>query len=451
MFKKKTPENTMFTGKQILNLIIPLVIEQFFMVTVGMTDSIMTAFFGEDAVSGVSLVDTINVLLINIFAALATGGAVIVGQHIGRNDNKNACKAADQLMIFTTLSSVIIMALIYMFKPFILDVVFGSITPEVKHNSDIYLMIVAASIPFIAVYNGASAVFRSMGNSKIPMTTTLIMNAINVCGNAVLVYIFQIGVAGVAIPTLISRIAGAAIVVALLRKQELPVHISKPFCFKPDFSVIKKILYIGVPNGLENSMFQLGKILVLSLVSVFGTASIAANAVSNAIASFQILPGTAIGLALITVVSQCIGAGRPDQAKYYTKKLMKIAYIAMIATNLLIDLSLPLILYIYNLTPETANLTYEILIYHSVCALLIWPLSFTLPNTLRSAGDVRFCMIISIASMWLCRITLAFVLASWLGMGVMGVWIAMTIDWAVRAAFFIYRYAKGKWQNIKIM
>ncbi|WP_286165650.1 MATE family efflux transporter [Clostridium facile] len=436
----------MFDNQMLVKLIIPLIIEQFLTVTVGMADSVMIASVGEAAVSGVSLVDTVNILLINVFAAMATGGAVVAGQYLGQKRQKEACKAADQLVLFITFFSIIIMVLMYLCKNWILHGVFGKIDSDVMGYANTYLVIVSLSIPFIALYNGGAALFRTMGNSNISMIITLIMNIINVIGNAILIYRFQMGVAGAAIPTLFSRIVAAILIIVLLRKQNLLVHLTKPFQFKLNFHFIKKILRIGIPNGLENSMFQLGKILVLSLVAGFGTASIAANAVSNTIANFQILPGMAIGLATITVVSRCVGAGDYEQVRFYTRKLLRITYLSMILINIIIDLGLPLILWIYNLTPETGMITKQLILYHSICCVTIWPFSFTLPNTLRASNDVRFCMVTSIVSMWVWRIAFSFVLAQFLHLGVFGVWVAMTIDWLFRAICFVIRYRGSRWQ-----
>ncbi|WP_148410152.1 MATE family efflux transporter [Murimonas intestini] len=440
----------MFTNKQLRQLIIPLIIEQLLSVTVGMADSVMIASVGEAAVSGVSLVDTVMVLMINIFAALATGGAVVAGQFIGHRREEDACRAADQLVIFTLILSVGVMAVMYAGQNLILNGVFGSIEADVMGHAKTYLLIVTASIPFIALYNCGAALFRSMGNSKISMQTSMMMNAINITGNAVLIFGLKLGVAGAAIPTLVSRIAAAALIMALLRRQNQQVHISKPFSWKPDRRMIQKILHIGVPNGLENSMFQLGKILVLSLVATFGTASIAANAVSNTIAMFQILPGMAVGFAILTVVSQCVGANDYEQAKIYTKKLIKLVYICMVGMNILVVAALPFIIKIYNLSELTGRITTQIIIYHALCCVTIWPMSFSMPNTLRASNDVRFTMVISIISMWTFRIAFSYLLGQFLGMGVFGVWVAMTIDWLFRAICFTVRYIKGKWKLQRI-
>ncbi len=437
----------LFDNHALTVLIVPLIIEQLLAVLVGMADSIMVASVGEAAVSGVSLVDSIMILLINVFAALATGGAVIAGQYLGQRRLEKAREAADQLIWFSTLSAVAIMVLMYLAKGFILHVVFGQITREVYGYANTYLLIVTASIPFLAMYNAGAAIFRTMGNSKVSMQVSIIMNVINVCGNAILIYGFHLGTEGVAIPTLVSRAVAAILILKLVTNQNQAIYVKKSLKYQFQGDMVKRILYIGVPNGLESSMFQLGKIMVLSLVSTFGTSAIAANAVSGTVASFQILPAVAINLAVTTVISRCVGAREYEQAKYYTKKLHMIAYISITGSVTFVLALLPVIIQAYHLTEKTATAASQILTLHGLCAIVMWPIAFTLPNVLRAAGDVKFPMIASILSMWFCRIVLSYVIGKYMGVGVLGVWIAMIIDWVVRAVCFVIRYRSGRWKD----
>lgn len=445
--KKVNQSQYLFDNKELAALIIPLVIEQLLAVLVGMADSIMIASVGEAAVSGVSLVDQIMVLLINIFSALATGGAVIAGQYLGHRKKEAACESANQLVWFVTLCAIVITGIVYAGKYVILHGIFGRIEADVMHHADVYLMIVAMSIPFIAMYNAGAAVFRTMGNSKVSMGVSLIMNIINVGGNALLIYGLHMGTEGVAIPTLISRIVAAVIIIVLLCNDKQEIHIKKTWRYRMNWSHVKKILMVGVPNGLENSMFQLGKILVLSLVSSFGTYAIAANAVGNAIAMFQILPGMAINLSVTTVIARCVGAGDYEQVRYYNKKLILITHAGMMIMSLGVFAVLPLILHAYHLSDVTAEATRQIIYFHGISAMLIWPSSFTLPTTFRAAGDVKACMYISMISMWVFRVAFSFLLGKYLRMGVFGIWVAMVIDWAFRAVCFWIRYFKGHWRQ----
>ena len=436
----------LFSNQDLKKLIVPLLIEQFLAIFVGLADSIMVASVGETAVSAVSLIDTVMILLINLFTALATGGAIVAGQALGRQHKEDGCEAVEQTLLFSFFFSLFITALMYAGKWFVLHVVFGRIEPEVMDNCNIYLMIVTASIPFLAVYNTGAAMFRAMGDSKTPMLMSLAMNGMNLTGNAIFLYGLGWGVEGAALPTTVSRVFAGVWMLFLIRNPQKILHARTLLGIRLKWPVLKKILHIGIPYGMENSMFQLGKILVMSLVSRFGTISIAANAVANSVAAFAILGGSSIGLALSAVVAQCVGANDYEQVRYYTKKLMKYAYVSLIGMNILIILILPFIIRIYNLSPETGQLARQIITYHSVFAMMIWPLSFTLPNTLRAANDVAYCMWVAIGSMWIFRICFSYVLAQYLGLGLLGVWMAMTTDWLVRSIFFVIRYRGRRWE-----
>ncbi|MFQ8602202.1 MAG: MATE family efflux transporter [Anaerovoracaceae bacterium] len=437
----------MFSNKFLIKLLWPLFIEQFLVFAVGLVDSIMVASVGEAAVSAVSLVDSVMVLIITVMTALATGGAVVVGQFLGQSKDGEARQAGDQLILFIIMFSVFIIAVMYAFKNFILSVVFGNIEEDVMAYCNTYYIIVVASVPFIAVYNAGAALFRSVGNSQMSMKISFLMNGINVAGNAMLIYGFNRGVEGVAIPTLVSRVVAAFIVFRCLKNQEFEMHISRRFVYRPDWKLIKNILKIGVPNGVENSMFQLGKLILLSMISGFGTAAIAANAVGNAVAMIAVLPGMSVGYGIVSVISRCVGSGDYNQVRYYTKKLMKWVYYLMIAVNVIIIFLTPFILKIYGLSETTADIAGKIIIFHSFWAITIWPLSFSLPNMLRAAGDVMYTMIIGVGSMWIFRICFGIVLGLAMGFGVFGVWIAMIIDWAIRAICFIIRYRSGRWKH----
>ena len=445
----KIPENYLFNKEALRKLIIPLFIEQFLMIFVGLVDSIMVSSVGEAAVSAVSLIDTIMVLLINIFTALATGGAIVAGQALGMKKKEQGCDAVEQTLLFSTAFSVFIMLAVYTGKWFILHVVFGKIEPDVMQNCNTYLMIVTASIPFMAIYNSGAAMFRAMGDSKTPMLMSLAMNSMNLVGNAILLYGLGWGIEGAALPTTLSRAFAGLWMLLLICNRNKVLHSRNLLTIRLKWPVLKRILHLGIPYALENSMFQLGKVLLLSLVSGFGTASIAANAVSNSVCSFAILGGMSMGYALSAITAQCVGAGDYTQVRYYTRKLLKYAYCALLLTNILIVLLLPAIIYVYHLSPETGNMARAIITYHAILSTLIWAPSFTLPNTLRAANDVEFCMCISIASMWIFRIGFSYILAKYAGWGVFGVWVAMTIDWAVRAIFFIIRYRGKKWIHIQ--
>ena len=438
----------LYTYKDLRKFSVPLVFEQLLAILVGMVDTVMIAGVGEAAVSGVSLVDTINILIINITAALATGGAVVAGHFLGQKDSVSASRSAWQLVLFSIWLSLIV-TIIFMaaHKP-LLGAVFGQVEAEVMESATTYLVITAISICPLAIYNSCAALFRAMNDSRTTMLIAIVMNLINLAGNAILIYGVKIGVAGAAIATTASRTAAAVIILFLMFHSDKEINFRGQASWKIDFTLVKKILYIGIPNGLENSLFQLGKILLLSLISTFGTYAIAANAVCNTLACFNVLPGQAINLALLSVAAMCIGAGDYGQARYYTKKLMWIAIGFTGALSVALAALAPWILKIYQLTPQTEGLAAEILRWHALLAVLFWVPSFTLPNTLRAAGDVIWSMVIAIVSMWVFRIGFAYIFSFYFDGGLLGVWIAMTIDWAFRGICYGLRYHGHKWERL---
>ena len=448
--KALNEQHMLFSSSDLKHLIIPLIIEQLLGVTIGMADTMMVANVGETAVSGISLVDSLNVLLIQVFGAMATGGAVVASQYLGRKERHNACAAAKQLIYVTTFIALAVAAFAIIGGKTLLSFIFGSIEPAVMQNAQTYFWLSALSYPFLAIYNAGAALFRSMSNSRVSMKISVLINLINVTGNAVFIYVFHMGVAGAGLASLLSRATAAVIVMILLRNKGNLIYIEKLFSYRFDFSMVKSILRIGVPSGLENGMFQVGKVLVSSLISRFGTVAITANAIGTNFASFECIPGSAVGLAMITVIGRCVGAQDYEQARYYAKKMMKITYILMTCVSVFIVLLCTPIAKLYNPSPETLKLAVWCAIYHSINVCITWPMSFALPNILRAAGDVKFTMTTSIVSMWTCRIAASYLLALGLGLELKGVWIAMTLDWVVRGACFLWRFLSGKWETKKL-
>lgn len=447
----------LFSRQALVRLMIPLVIEQLLLMTVGMADTMMVTIAGEAVVSGISLVDNINILLINAFSALATGGAVVAAQYLGRQEPENACSAAKQLLYVVLAAAAVLTGAALLLRGHILRLLFGGISQETMDAALVYFLLTAAAYPFIAVYNAGAALFRAMGNSKVSMLNSLIVNVINIGVNAVLIFGFQMGAAGAGIGTLVSRVAGAVIITAMLTSRAYPVHLERPLHPGLKWGTVKSILGVGVPAGVENSMFQIGKLLVLRLVTSFDVgvdlavvgSSVAANAISSSICAFTNVPGQAVGLGMVTVIGQCMGAGDHEQAAGYTKKLLTAAYCAMGVTCLGLFLGAPGLASLASLTPATAAISVRLMRWHAVFAILFWAPSFALPNALRAAGDAKFTMVVAMLSMWICRIGMSQLLApAWgLGLGVLGVWIAMFADWIVRSVFFLGRFAGGKWEE----
>ena len=430
----------MFTRDQLIKLLAPLIVEQILTVLVGMADVVMVAAVGETAVSGVSLVDSISILIIQIMGAMATGGAVVCSQYLGKRQVRDAGTAAGQLVFVTLAISMAVTVAALAGNRHLLAVIFGQVEQEVMDNAQTYFWITALSYPFIGLYNACAALFRSMGNSKVSMFTALVMNGINITGNAICVFGLKMGVAGVAYPTLISRMTAAVLILILLQNRHNALRIRKIRALRPHPRMIRTILSIGIPGGLESGMFQFGKIFLQSLVSSLGTASIASYAVACSLVTLLYLPGNALGLGLITIVGQCVGAGKPKEAMHYTRLLLGINYLILAVISTAMFFGTDWLVSVYNLSSEAAAISHVLLRAHCA-AMILWPAAFTLPNALRAAMDARFTMMVSVFSMWAFRIGFAYVFVNLFKLGVPGVWYGMFIDWAFRAAVFLARFS----------
>ena len=447
----KTPEGYLYSNKALLYLFFPLIMEYALEFFVGFADSIMVASLGEVAISGVSLVDALMQLIIFSFSALATGGSVVAGQYLGNKQIDKAQNASTQLVWFSAVLAIILMIGVIFLREILISVLFGQIEVDVWHNADIYLEIVALSIPFIALYNAGASIFRVTNNATLPMQIMIVCDILNVAGNAFCIFYLGWDVRGVAIPTLISRMLSAVIILHFILKEDYKLHIKRTLKHKFDTLMLRKVLTVGIPSGIENGLFQLGRVLILSLVSTFGTMAIAANSVGFSVGVFSVLPGFAINLGLTAVISNCVGANDYEQARYYNKKCLLIVIISHIVINLLLFALLPTILGVYNLSAGTAELAIKMIIWHGIFAMFIWPLAFTLPATFRGAGDSKSVMYISLAVMFTCRLGLAYVIAVWMDVGVFGTWIAMFIDWFVRSGIYICRYFSDKWTEYRVV
>ena len=438
--------NRLFSNRQLVKLIIPLVIEQGLTILVGMCDGVMVSSVGEAAISGVSLVDMINAVILVLFAALATGGAVVTSQLLGAQQLEKARQSAGQLVTLAAALGTVMMVLCLIFARGLLRLFFGSIDQAVMDAGLIYLRITALSFPFIALYNAGAAIFRSVGNSKVSMQVSLLMNAINVLGNALCIFVLKMGVAGVAVPTLVSRAVAAALILMLASRRNQTLYLESGALYPIDHKMMGKILGIGIPSACENSFFQFGRLLVVSMIALFGTTQTSANAVANTLDSMGIVVGQAMGLAMVTVVGQSVGAGDKAQASYYVKKLMIWSILLLGICNALIILFADQLIGLYSsLTPETVELTKLLVWMHAFSAIVLWAISFVLPNALRAANDVQFTMWVGIGSMVAFRILGSWILCVQLGWGAVGVWIAMILDWICRVSFFLTRTLSGKW------
>ena len=447
----RTMKDRLFTDHQLRRLIWPLVIEQFLAILVGLVDTIMVSSFGDAAVSGLSIVDNINMMLITIFSALATGGTVIASQYLGQWQRKEASESIKQLVYAMLFISGFISLICLLFQKQILVGLFGNVENEVMENAITYFWLSCLSYPGLALYNCGAAAFRAQGNSKISMNCSLFMNGFNIVGNAILIYGFQMGVAGAGAATLVARWLGMLVILKALKNKELPIHIDSYWHYHPNKKMIKAILSVGIPSGFENGLFQAGKIMVQRIVTTLSTVGIAAYALTNNMCALMCIPGLAIGLAMITVVGQCAGKEDYVQARYYIKKLMKYTYVSMIALDILLCLLTPIIFKMYSISTEAKELARICTIIHTFMAITVWPAAFTLPNALRASNNAQFTMIVSVLTMFIFRIGGAYVFVEIMGFGLEFIYIAMLIDWIFRAGIFILFYRSGKWEKEKIV
>ena len=452
MSTTQKPINPLFTRQALVALLLPLIAEQALSVTIGLADTLMVSSVGEAAVSGVSLVDSFNTLMIQVMSALATGGAVVTSQYIGHREPKNAKAAAAQILFVLASFSLVVAAVVVVGRHTILRGIFGSIDADVMRYAETYFLLSALSYPFIGLYNAGAALFRAQGNSKISMLSSLVMNVINIGGNAVLIYGFGMGVLGAALASLVSRAVSCLVVLWLLQRPACPLRVDGLRALAPDGGLIRRILRVGIPAGIENGMFQIGKLSVSSLTSTLGTAAIAANAVANTASTFLNIPANAVGMAALTVVGQCLGAGEKEQAVYYSRRLLLTAYCGAWVMNLSAFLfANRFVISLFNLSPEAQTMALQVMVWFNFVSLFFWPSSFTLPNILRAAGDARFTMAVSILSMWVFRVGFCYVMVLGFHGRLLSIWMGMFLDWVFRSLCFFVRFARGRWMEQSVI
>ena len=452
MSTTQKPINPLFTRQALVALLLPLIAEQALSVTIGLADTLMVSSVGEAAVSGVSLVDSFNTLMIQVMSALATGGAVVTSQYIGHREPKNAKAAAAQILFVLASFSLVVAAVVVVGRHAILRGIFGSIDADVMRYAETYFLLSALSYPFIGLYNAGAALFRAQGNSKISMLSSLVMNVINIGGNAVLIYGFGMGVLGAALASLVSRAVSCLVVLWLLQRPGCPLRVDGLRALAPDGGLIRRILRVGIPAGIENGMFQIGKLSVSSLTSTLGTAAIAANAVANTASTFLNIPANAVGMAALTVVGQCLGAGEKEQAVYYSRRLLLTAYCGAWVMNLsAFFFANRFVISLFNLSPEAQTMALQVMVWFNFVSLFFWPSSFTLPNILRAAGDARFTMAVSILSMWVFRVGFCYVMVLGFHGRLLSIWMGMFLDWVFRSLCFFVRFARGRWMEQSVI
>ena len=447
--KFSSPENgkfTLFSNRDILKLVIPLFFEHLLFILVGSADTLMVAGLGEASIAAVSLVNMFNNCIFSIIFALATGGSVVVSQYLGSHNFIRANESAKQLLIAVSIIGVLLLIGGEVFLNEIVQLFYGNLAPDVHAGVVSYFRIILMTIPAVALYSGCSALFRAMNRTRSTMYISSIGNVVNVIGNALLIYVVKMGVAGAALATLISRIVSVTIILFLITDRNAMVFVDFKKGFRLSWMLVKKILLIAIPSGIENGVFQFGRILVLGLIATYGTREIAANAVANTLDIFGCLCGSIFSLAVVTVIGRAVGAGDEEQIRYYVRKMMKWAYSAHILWSIIILALTPLFLKCFSkIDVETRQLAFYLILIHNGLGMIMWPVSFVFPNILRSMNDVRVTMCISVVSMLVVRVGCSYLIAGWINSGVLAVWIAMFFDWIVRSSGFLLRYRSGAW------
>ena len=450
----------MFSGRDLIKLLIPMILSSILSLMVGTADSMMVARAGEAAVSGVSLVGAVDNVIMIAFTAMVTGGSVCVSHALGSGDKKACCECAKQLIYVATGIALAITVIASVFRAPLLDILYGSAADDVIKNANSYMRIIVLSFPLLAYNNSGYALLRTMGDTLTSLKLSLLMNVLNIVGNAILIIGCGLGVTGAALATFTARMVNSVIITVILHNRKRPVHVENMLRYRPDRDIIRRIMGIGIPHGIENSMVQLGRLFTQTLVSTMGTAGIAANSVASTISNYLWVIGGTISNASITVVGRCYGAKKYDEAKYYAKKLLSWNYMSVWFVAIMSSLLGRQIIGIYSLSTEAATLAYKIILFHGVVAMLMHPLAYNLPSIFKAAGDSRFSMYISVPAMWVVRIGFAYLLAPesitvfgltipCAGMGIMGVWVAMSANWLVRAVFFTMRFVRGTWLKAK--
>lgn len=441
----------MFTNEDLRKMIVPLFFEQLLVMLVGIADTFIVSYVGETAVSGVSLVNMFNTVFIYLFTALASGGAVMISQYIGNKDRKNAILSSSQLLMFSTIFSIVIAVLVCIANEWLLRLMFGQVDQAVMESCVTYLRISAYSYPALAIYNAGAAMQRSLCKTKVTMYISIIANIINVIGNVVGVFVLKAGVAGVAYPSLFARLFSAIAITILCFKTNQEAYYTKEDVMTWDAPMLSRILKIAIPNGIENGIFQLVKVVLGSVVALFGTYQIAANGIAQSIWSLAALVGSAMGPVFITVIGQCQGAQDNEATQYYFKKLMKITLIFSIAWNAIVFALTPIFMQFYAVSEQTKELVIILVLIHNVFNTVAFPFSGPLSNGLRATGDVKYTMIVSIASTVGGRLVLSIILGVYCHMGVIGIAYAMCLDWTIRAVIFYMRYRSGQWKEFQLV
>ncbi len=444
-------QRQIFTNSILKAMIVPLVVEQLLQMVVGLADTMMVSYAGEAVVAGVGLDTMIYTIFIYLFTAISAGGSVVVAQYIGSKDRSNGNLAASQIFHLAGVVSVVCMVLMLFFGSALLQIMYPATELETMAACKTYMWIVALSFPANAIYNAGAALYRTMGKTSVTMKVSLLANIVNVIGNAIGIFVLHAGAAGVAWPTTISWYVAAIVMTVLCFRENQEVRVELKRMLRLDTRMSKRILGVAIPNSVESTLFQAAKVVLGILVATFGTSQIAANSTGQTFWSLAACMGTSMSTVFITVIGQCVGARDEAAAEWYMRKLTRMSVVLAVIWNAAVMALTPLLLPLYDLSSHTKYLILVIVAIHNLFSATVQPFAMPLSSGLRAAGDVKFTMWSSIFCTVVCRTFLSFLLAKWLGMGVIGIALAMALDWCIKAGLDIWRFKSGKWKNKRVI
>lgn len=436
-----------FPNKRLMKLLVPLLVEQSILVAVSFIDAIMLSSIHQDAYSAISLVDMINLLVMQVFMAIGAGGAIVAAQLVGKKDRDGALNTANQTVMLVLAVSVTLAALTLVLNNWLLRFIYPSTSESIMGYARQYFALSAISYPAYALFNSGANLLYAQSNSRSSMVAAFSMNLLKVLLNLLFIRVFSLGVWGIGLATILSRVLGAYMVTRVLLDPHSQIHYRKPLNFKALLHFERRILKVAGPSGVENTLFLFGKLIIGTIIASLASNMIAANAAANTLSTLINIPCNALNLATITVVGQCIGAGLHNEAGYNAKRLLSMTFIAQFVMSGLLFIFVKPVVGILSLSADTAAITANILRVYCVLTIPFEPLAFGLPNSLRASGDNKYTMYSSILSMVVFRVGFSYMFVYGFNLGIHGIWYAMYFDWVSRSIFFVLRFRSGKWKK----
>lgn len=428
----------MFDRKATMRLFWPVFVEQTFAVTINFLATIMVRSVSEDAMAGVGLVGILNFLVMNAFSAVAAGVSVVVSQCVGRGDPSGAGRAGSQSVVLTLYLSAGIGGVMALLSRPMLGALFGGSEPAVLEAANIFFVWSCLSMPMLALFTTLSGIARSTGNVRLPMFCSVLSNVAYVLTAALCIQGLRIGVAGAGIAMAVSRLIPAMLMGLLARKGRGGIYLPRLSpCLNRE--VLRPVLKIAVPSGVDSLIFNGGKLLVNVFMSGMGTPVLAANSILNNLTSVLNLPGGAIQTIGVTITGQVYGKGDKREAR---RQMVRLTLYGMASVAALAAVMLAVLgpsIRVFGPSEETYSITRDVMYLIFAATPLFWPASFIVPQTLRACNDAMYTMWVSIVSMLLIRVFGSWLLGVYFGMGLLGIWLSMVLDWVLRGALFMPR------------